>query len=121
MQMKFNLASLLELTAISRVNFSNLKEVESFYIDLAKVANSPSMIHATSPQPRSGGHLRCHAASYVTKPREASPDESEGDTWTSHGSMGPPERLNRLMSTCTLGTDLGAHKIATPRKHNPRG
>jgi hypothetical protein len=27
-------------------------------------------------------------ASHVTNPREANPDESEGDTWTSHGLKG---------------------------------
>jgi hypothetical protein len=47
-------------------------------------------------------------ASHVTNPREASPDESEYDTWTSHGSMDPPERLNRLKSMCTSGNDLRA-------------
>jgi hypothetical protein len=60
-------------------------------------------------------------ASHVTNPREASHNESECDTWTSHGSMDPPEHLNRLKSTCTLGTNLRAHRTATPRKHNPRG
>jgi hypothetical protein len=28
-------------------------------------------------------------ASHVTNPREAHPDESEGDTWTSHGLKVP--------------------------------
>jgi hypothetical protein len=60
-------------------------------------------------------------ASHVTNPREANPDESERDTWTSHGSMGPPERLNYLKSTCTPGTDLRAHMAATPRKHTHSG
>jgi hypothetical protein len=40
---------------------------------------------------------------------------------TSHGSMGPPKFLNHLKSMCTLGTDLRAHRIATPRKHTSRG
>jgi hypothetical protein len=60
-------------------------------------------------------------ARYVTNPREASSDESECDTWTSHGSMGPPERLNRLKNTCTPGTDLRAHRTSTSRKHTPSG
>jgi hypothetical protein len=60
-------------------------------------------------------------ACHVTNLREASPDKLERDTWTSHGSMGPPERLNRLKSTCTPGTDLRAHKTATSRKHTPSG
>jgi hypothetical protein len=60
-------------------------------------------------------------ARHVTNPREASPDESECDTWTSHRSMGPPERLNRLKSTCTPGTDLRAHKIATPEEAHLEG
>ena len=30
-------------------------------------------------------------AIHVTNPREALTDESESDTWTSQGSMGPPE------------------------------
>jgi hypothetical protein len=60
-------------------------------------------------------------ARHVTNPREASPDESEHDTWTSHGSMGPSERLNRLKNTCTQGSDLRTHKTATWRKHTPSG
>jgi hypothetical protein len=60
-------------------------------------------------------------ASHVTNPKEASPDESEHDTWTSHGSMGPPERLSRLKSTCTLGTDLRSHETATQIKNTLRG
>jgi hypothetical protein len=55
----------------------------------------------------------CHAPIQ----QRASPDESERDTWTSHGCMGPPERLNCHKSTCTLGTDLRAHRTTTPRKH----
>jgi hypothetical protein len=46
-------------------------------------------------------------ARHVTNLREASPDESVCDTWTSHGSMGPPEHLNHLKSTCTLGPTYG--------------
>jgi hypothetical protein len=80
---------------------------------------------------RSGCHLRCHACKlshlgathtcHVTNPREASPDESECDTWTSHGSMGPPEHLNRLKNMCTPGTDLRTHRTTTQRKHTPSG
>jgi hypothetical protein len=57
-------------------------------------------------------------ARQVTNPREASPDESERDMWTSHGSMGPPERLNHLKNTCTSRTDLRVHRTATQRKHS---
>jgi hypothetical protein len=60
-------------------------------------------------------------ASHVTNPREASLDESEHDTWTSHGSMGPLEHLNHLKSTYTPGTDLRPHRTATLRKHAPSG
>jgi hypothetical protein len=83
------------------------------------VANSPSMIHATSPQGVATTSGAMHAR-HVTSPREASPNESERDMW-SHRFMGPPKRLNRLKSTCTPGTDLRAHRIATPRKHGPSG
>jgi hypothetical protein len=88
------------------------------------------MIHATSPQGMAATSGAMHArqatsgpthARHVTNPREASPDESERDTWTSHGSIGLLEHLNRLMNTCTLGTDLRAHRTATPRKHTPSG
>jgi hypothetical protein len=41
-------------------------------------------------------------ASHVTNPREASPDESERDTWTSHGSMGPPECLRACLAGLRL-------------------
>jgi hypothetical protein len=60
------------------------------------------MIHATSPQ-GIAAILGAKHAYHVTNPREASLDESERNTWTSHGSMGPPERLNRLKNTCTPG------------------
>jgi hypothetical protein len=60
-------------------------------------------------------------ARHVTNPRKASPNESEHDTWTSHGSMGPPERLNGLKSTCTPGTYLRAHRTSTSRNHTPSG
>jgi hypothetical protein len=46
--------------------------------------------------------------------------ESEAATRTSHGSMGPPEHLNRLQHTCTPGTDLMAHQSTTQRRHMPR-
>jgi hypothetical protein len=68
--------------------------------------------HATSPQGMAatlGAMYASQATSgamharHVTNPREASPNESERDTWTSHGSMGPPERLNCLKNMCTLG------------------
>jgi hypothetical protein len=78
------------------------------------------MIHATSPQrvaATSGATHTCH----VTNPWEASLYESECDTWTSHGSMDPPEQLNCLKNTCTLGTDLRAHRTATPRKQTLSG
>jgi hypothetical protein len=84
--------------------------------------------HITS---MSGYHLRCHAgklstsgathACHVTNPREASPNELEHDMWTSHGAMAPPEHLNRLKNTCTPGTDLRAHRTATPTKHTRVG
>jgi hypothetical protein len=88
------------------------------------------MIHATSPQGMVATLGSMHAsqatssathACHVTNPREASPDESERDTWTSHGSIGPPKRLNHPMNTCTPGTDLRAHTTATSRKHTPSG
>jgi hypothetical protein len=60
-------------------------------------------------------------ARHVTNPREANPDESECDTWTSHRSMGQPECLNHLKSMCTPGTDLRARRTATLRKHTPSG
>ena len=40
---------------------------------------------------------------------------------TSHGSYGPPERLNRLQTTWTPGTDLRTHRTATTQKHTPSG
>jgi hypothetical protein len=79
------------------------------------------MIHATSPHLRKGCHLRPMHARHVTNPKEVSPNESECDTWISHGSMGPPERLNRLKSTCTQRTNLTARRIATRRKHTSSG
>jgi hypothetical protein len=94
------------------------------------VANSPSMIHATSPQGMAATSGAMHAsqatsgakhACHVTNPREASPDESKRDTWNSHGSMDPPECLNCLKNACTPGTDLRAHRTATPRKHTLSG
>jgi hypothetical protein len=60
-------------------------------------------------------------ASHVTNPKGAIPNESEHDTWISHGSMGPPYRLNRLKNTCTPGTDLRAHRTATPKKLTSSG
>jgi hypothetical protein len=47
--------------------------------------------------------------------------ESEATTRATHGSMGPLERLNRLQHTCTPGTNLRVHQLATQRKHKPRG
>jgi hypothetical protein len=88
------------------------------------------MIHATSLQGMVATSGVMHAsqatsgathARHVTNPREASPNEPECDTWHSHGSMGPPERLNRLKNTCTPGTNLRAHTTATLRKHTPSG
>jgi hypothetical protein len=88
------------------------------------------MIHATSPQGMVATLGAMHAsqatsgttlAHHVTNPREANPDKLEHDTWTSHGSMDPSERLNRLKNTCTPGTDLSAHRTATLRKHTPSG
>jgi hypothetical protein len=46
--------------------------------------------------------------------------ELETATCASHGSYGPPERLNRLKYTCTPGTDLRTHHAATQRKHKLR-
>ena len=60
-------------------------------------------------------------ARHVTDPREASPDESERDTWTSHGSMGPQRQANRAKIGWTPGTDLRTHMAATRRKHEPGG
>jgi hypothetical protein len=88
------------------------------------------MIHSTSPQGVAATSSAMHAsydtsgamhACHVTNPGEASPDELERDTWTSHGSMGPPERINHLKSTCTPGIDLRAHMTATPGKHTLMG
>jgi hypothetical protein len=88
------------------------------------------MIHATSPQVMATTSGAMHASSatsgathacHVTNPIEASPNELERDTWTLHGSMGPPEHLNRLKNNCTLGTDLRAHRTATSRKHTLSG
>jgi hypothetical protein len=90
-------------------------------MSIKEVANSPSMVHATSPQPRGAAISGAKHASHVTNPREASPYELERDTWTSHGSMGPPERLNRLKNTCTSGTDLRTHRTATWRKYTLSG
>jgi hypothetical protein len=58
---------------------------------------------------------------HVTDPREASPDESEHDTWTSHGSMGPPYRLNHLKNTCSPRNKLRTHRTTTWRKHTRSG
>jgi hypothetical protein len=77
---------------------------------VASISGSMHANHATS------GAMH---ASHITIPREASPEESERDTWTSHGSMGPPDCLNRLKSMCTPRTDLRTNKTATPRKHTP--
>jgi hypothetical protein len=60
-------------------------------------------------------------ARHVANPREASPDESERDTWTSHGPMGPLECLNRLKNTCTPGTNLRARRTATQMIHTLSG
>jgi hypothetical protein len=88
------------------------------------------MIHATSPQGMAATSGATHAsqatlgathASQATNPREAGPDKSERDTWTAHGSMVPPERLNRFKNTCTPGTDLRVHRTATLRKHTQSG
>jgi hypothetical protein len=94
------------------------------------VGNSPSIIHAMSPQGMAVTSGAMHArqatsgakhACHVTNPREASPDKLERDTWTSHGSMGPPERLNCLKNMCTPVTDLRAHRTTTLRKHTRSG
>jgi hypothetical protein len=62
-----------------------------------------SHMHATSPiQGRQAPTNQCY-------------------TWTSHGSMSPPEHLNRLKNTCTLRTNLRTHRTATPRINFPRG
>jgi hypothetical protein len=91
---------------------------------------SPFMIHTTSPPGMAATLGAMHAsqatssathARNVINPREASPDESERDTWTSHGSMGLPEHLNHLKNTCTPGTNLRAHRTTTMRKHTPSG
>jgi hypothetical protein len=79
------------------------------------MAATSDAMHAS--QATSGAKHACH----VTNPREESPDESERDTWTSHGSMGLPERLNRMKNMCTSGTDLRAHTTATRRKHTSSG
>jgi hypothetical protein len=60
-------------------------------------------------------------ASHVTNPNEASPDESECDTWTSHGFMGPPKRLNRLKSTCTPGDRPKGPGDNHPEEAHPEG
>jgi hypothetical protein len=72
-------------------------------------------MHAS--QATSGDTHACH----VTNPKEASPNKSERDMWTSHGSIDPPEHLNHLKNTCTLGTNLRAHRTAILRKHTPSG
>jgi hypothetical protein len=85
------------------------------------VANSPSMIHTTSPQLRSGCHLKCHVCTPCHQSKGGKPRRIRVWHVYFHGSMDPPERLNRLKSTCTLEIDLRAHKTVTPRKHSTRG
>jgi hypothetical protein len=46
------------------------------------------MVHATSPRPRRGcTRILCMQAMSLIQ--GSNPDESEGDTWTSHGLKGP--------------------------------
>jgi hypothetical protein len=48
-------------------------------------------------------------ASHVTNPREVNLDESEGDTWTSHGLKGPqaPKLPQNQVDTGNLSEDGG--------------
>jgi hypothetical protein len=59
----------------------------------------------------------CHASN----PSEATPNESEYDTWTSHGSMGPQRQTNHAKTGWTPGTDLRTHRAATRSKHETGG
>jgi hypothetical protein len=77
------------------------------------------MVHATSPQPRKDFHLESYPCKHVSNPREANPDESEGNTWTSHG-LKATRHPNRLKTKWTPGTDPRTHRIATTRKHGRR-